>query len=67
VNLLSKKKKHDLSYDFSIKSVFGFLRFKCFWNFNNFKNYFKSFNKKIEVKKDLVVTFYSAFSPPGGF
>lgn len=62
VNFLSKKTKNNLSYDFYIKSVYGFLKFKCFWNFFNFKNYFKSFNKKIEKKKSLVDTFYARYN-----
>jgi hypothetical protein len=62
VNFLSKKTKNSLSNDFYIKSVYGFLKFKCFWNFSNVKSYFKSFNKEIKKKKNLVDIFYSRYS-----
>jgi hypothetical protein len=61
IGFLNKKKKNRLSYDCFIKSIFGFLKFKCFWNFSNFKSYFKSFNKQLEQKKNLIDVFYSRY------
>lgn len=61
VNFLSQKTKNKLSYDFYVKNVYGFLKFKCFWNFSNFKNYFESFNKKLKKKKNLIDIFYSRY------
>ena len=62
VNFLSKKTKNRPPYDFYVKSIYQFLRFKCFWNFTNFKSYFKSFNKQIEKKKSLVDVFYAKYN-----
>lgn len=61
VNFVSKKIKNKLSYDFYIKGVYGFLKFKCFWNFSNFTSYFKSFNKKLKKKKNLTDIFHSKY------
>ena len=61
ITFLNQKTKNKLSYDFSIQSVCGFLRFKCFFNFFNFKSYFESFNKTTEKKKTLTEIFYSRY------
>jgi len=61
INFLNKKLKHETSYDFYVQSVYGFLRFRCFWNFFNFKHYFRSFNPSLEVKKNLTDNFFFRF------
>ena len=60
-NFLSKKKKNEFSYDFYVKGVYGFLKFKCFWNFSNFTGYFKSFNAKVKKKESLTDIFYANY------
>jgi hypothetical protein len=62
INFINKKIKNKPSYDFYIRNIFGFLRFKCFWNFSNFKSYFKSFNLEIKKKKNLIDVFYSRYN-----
>lgn len=61
VYLLNKKSKKLKSNDFNVKRIYGFSRFRCFWNFYNFKGYFKTFSEKKKKKESSVSIFYSKY------
>jgi hypothetical protein len=48
--------------DFYVKSIGFFFKKACFFNFNDFRTYFISFNKKKEVKIDRIAEFYKAYN-----